>query len=359
MKKIKKRIMSVALGLATALSLISMSSFAAGSVEVDRNCELTIQYKHGDKTLSGVEFELYHVADIDEYAQFTLTEAFSQYPVEIGEYSGAEWNELATTLDSYIAQDSTKPKGPKAIDAGKTNENGKLSFPNTQDSLKPGLYLVIGKNTRSGNYRYTCDPSMVCIPGEDSSANAWVYDVSIYPKSSQKYIPDDDDPVVTTVSRKVLKRWSDSGFEDVRPDSIDVTLLKDGEEYDSATLSATNNWSYIWTGLDKDATWKVTEDVPDGYKVAITREGNTFVVKNSRIPTETITDNNPDPDPTEPDDPRGVLSEYDENFPFGVLGAYDQGMLPQTGTTWWLAVTLAGAGMLLLALGFVFRRKAE
>lgn len=356
MRNMKKRILSTTLGLLTAISILPTTAFAAGKIDTDHNVTLDIQYKYGDVILNDVEFELYRVADISEYAQFTLTEDFKQYPVEIGEYSGAEWDELATTLDSYITRDASKEEGPKAVDSGKTDADGKLSFPNEQESMTPGLYLVIGDSKSVGSYRYTCDPSIVCIPGDDKDANDWVYDVSIFPKSSRKYIPDDDNPTTTTVSRKVLKRWSDSGHEDARPDSIEVTLWKDGEEYDSATLSASNNWSYTWTELNKNATWKVTEDVPDGYTVVISREGNTFVVKNSYIPTDVITD--PEP-PTEPDNPSGVLGEHDENLPFGVLGAYDQGLLPQTGTTWWLAATLAGVGMLFFALGLMIDRNRK
>lgn len=343
MRKISKKIMSAVLGLVTAISILPSTALAAGSVETDRNVTLEIQYKYGSTVLSNVEFELYRVADISEYAQFTLTDDFKQYPVEIGEYSGAAWNELATTLDGYITRDASKPEGPKAVDSGKTDDNGKLTFPNTQDEMKPGLYLVIGSTKRTDSYRYICDPAIVCIPGEDREANEWVYDVSIFPKSSRKSIPDDDNPSGgSSVTRKVLKRWSDSGHEDVRPNSIEVSLWKNGQEYDSVTLNSSNNWSYTWTGLDKSATWKVTENVPDGYTVAIGREGNTFVVKNSYISTTEITDNDiPKGDKPSGDWPSDVLDAHDGSMPFGVL--------PQTGTTWWLAATLAGAGMLFLA----------
>lgn len=351
MRKMKKRIAAAVMGMLLAVSAIPMTAFAAGSIDTNRDCELTIQYKHGDTKLSSVGFDLYKVADVDEYARLTLTDDFEQYPVDLGDYKGAAWNELASTLDGYIARDSRKPEGPKSVDSGKTDAEGTLVFPNTQTAMKPGLYLVIGDTVRRGNHRYSCEPAIILLPSEDAATNTWDYDVSMFPKSSSKYDPDDDDPNPTTVSRKVIKSWNDSGFVDERPSSISVTLLKDGEPYESETLSEDNNWSYTWTGLSKNADWKVVEDVPDGYTVSITRQGNTFVVKNTRMPREII------PDPTEPEDPRGVLGEYGENLPFGVLGAME--MLPQTGTTWWLAAMLAGAGILLLGLGMVFRRKAE
>lgn len=353
MKKRNKKLVSAFLGLMTAVSMFALPAFAAGKVETDKACTLEIQYQYEETALSNVEFELYYVADIDEYAKFTLAEAFSQYPVEIGEYSGSEWNELASTLDSYITRDGFKGTAPEPVDSGKTDENGAISFPNQMEKMEPGLYLLIGESRQRGEYRYICDPSMICIPGQDHEANEWVYDIDVFPKSDRKYNPDDDNPIVKTISRRVVKGWDDDGFEEERPDSISVTLLKDGEEFDSVTLSDDNNWSYTWTGLDEKAVWKVVEDVPDGYTVKITKNTNTFFVKNSKMPTEKITDQ-------EPDDPRGVLSERDEYDPFGVLGAYDEdmpfGLLPQTGTTWWLAAALAGAGLLFFAMGLMIRR---
>lgn len=351
MRKMKKKLLSVAIGLVAALSMISVQAFAAGKIDTNRDCELAIQYQYGETVLKNAEFEVYKVADVSAYAEYTLTDDFKQYPVEIGSYSGEAWDELASTLEGYVYSDRRKEDGPKLFTSGKTDKEGKLVFLQGEEFLKPGLYLLLGSKHETGGYVYSCEATIVSLPGADHVNNDWDYDVTIYPKSSRK-VRDDGDG---TVQRKVIKSWNDNGFEDVRPASINVTLLKDGEEYDSATLSAGNNWSYTWKGLDRDANWKVTEDVPDGYTVSISRNGNTFVVKNTKMPTEVITD--PEP-PTEPVDPRGVLGKYDENDPFGVLGAFDQGLLPQTGTTWWLAVVLAGAGMLLLALGVVLRRKA-
>ena len=356
MRKMKKRIVSIAAGLLAAVSMLSVQAFAAGKIETDKNSEMTIHYKYEDEKVSNVEFELYRIADVSEFGVFTVTEEFEQYQIDLGDYKGSAWNELASTLDGYISRDAFKPEGPKTIDSGKTDKDGILVFPNTQESLKPGLYFLSGENVKRGDYRYSCDPAIIRIPVEDTDANEWDYEIDVFPKCDRKYMPDDS-PKPATVSRKVLKRWNDNGYEADRPDSIDVTLLKDGEEYDSVTLDDSNNWSYTWDKLDSRATWKVTEDVPEGYTVSITRQGITFLVVNKKTPPSDPPPGNPPeerpPIDTPPDDnpPRfGVLGEYDENMPFGLL--------PQTGTTWWLAAALAGAGMLLLALGVVLKRKA-
>ncbi|MBQ1322015.1 MAG: Cna B-type domain-containing protein, partial [Solobacterium sp.] len=74
----------------------------------------------------------------------------------------------------------------------------------------------------------------------------------------------------------VRKEW-DSDYEDVRPASVTVELLADGESAGSAVLNADNDWSWTFTDL-----WKYNDDgslvaysvyepeVPDGYTVSYT-----------------------------------------------------------------------------------------
>ena len=135
-----------------------------------------------------------------------------------------------------------------------------------------------------------------------------------------------------------------------------MQLLRNGEVYDTVTLSEENGWSHTWTGLDKDDTWQVVEaDVPDGYTVTVTREGITFVVTNTRSkdnpdepePGEEIPDN---PPPTGSQEPGEEIPE--EPAPQGPA-------LPQTGTLWWLVPLLACGGMALFLLGWARRRREE
>ena len=49
----------------------------------------------------------------------------------------------------------------------------------------------------------------------------------------------------------MIKRWDDAGYEQKRPDTITVTLLKDGTVYDTRTISRTDSWQYTWSGLPR------------------------------------------------------------------------------------------------------------
>ncbi|KRM14737.1 Cna B-type domain-containing protein [Companilactobacillus nantensis] len=89
----------------------------------------------------------------------------------------------------------------------------------------------------------------------------------------------------------VTKRWSDNNNQDkLRPDHVTVHLLKNGTEVDSATLNAANNWNHNFTGLDKTATYTITEDKVDSYTTNIDSTSSTNVqITNTHTPTTTTT----------------------------------------------------------------------
>ena len=63
------------------------------------------------------------------------------------------------------------------------------------------------------------------------------------------------------------KVWSDDGNRGgKRPDSVSVTLHKDGQPMEKVILSAQNGWTYTWKDLDSHFTWSVLETgIPKGY----------------------------------------------------------------------------------------------
>lgn len=109
--------------------------------------------------------------------------------------------------------------------------------------------------------------------GEDNVTNVTI---------TNKHIPE-------TVSVPVTKVWKDSGNQDnIRPESVKIQLLADGDAVGTVTLDADNNWSYTWTNLAKfdggrEITYTVDEqETPDGYTKAVSgsmTEG--FTVTNS------------------------------------------------------------------------------
>ena len=57
----------------------------------------------------------------------------------------------------------------------------------------------------------------------------------------------------------VRKVWNDSGY--YHPQSVEVSLLVDGEIVTTAVLSARNDWTCTWIGFvqKRDNSWKVQE----------------------------------------------------------------------------------------------------
>ncbi len=93
-------------------------------------------------------------------------------------------------------------------------------------------------------------------------------------------------------SLTVVKTWKDVGDQDgIRPDSITVSLLADGEETgQSLQLNAADNWIGTFTNLDMYAdgeriSYSVVEVDTDGYTTEITGDASAgYVVTNSHTP---------------------------------------------------------------------------
>lgn len=309
--RVWRRIAALAAVFVLALCL-GTTAFAYGTIDTLRESSITVYFGAEDNGFPGVEFRVYLVADVSADAQFTLTGDFAKYPVEVNGLDSSGWRQLAQTLDAYTARDHLNP-----LQTAETGADGRAVF----TGLKTGLYLVTGDCFRQGDYTYTPEPFLVCLPSPDGESGDWSYDAVVTCKYESGFNPPGDE----TVDREVLKVWEDGGDEASRPDKIVVQLLRDGEVYDTVVLSADNNWRYTWTGLDGDYTWRVVEyETPEGYTVTVHREGITFVMTNT---CDTPPDNPPVSPPGEPG-------------------------LPQTGMLWWPVPLLACAGILLFLLGW-------
>ena len=194
---------------------------------------------------------------------------------------------------------------------------------------------------------------MILLPDLDMEKNQWVYDVSAKPKQESGIVVSPP----TYISKKVLKVWNDSGKEALRPAEVTVHLLRDGKVYDTVKLSAANSWKWSWDHLSAGYSWNVVEEVSGDYKVEITQEGITFVVKNTYDETNPDKPEIPvipeDPDvPLGPGNPDGSVDVNEPDVPLGPK-------LPQTGMLWWPVPALAALGLLLLGAGILYRRREE
>jgi len=294
---------------------------------------------------------------ITNATDFLILRDFKDYNVSLRNSSNSEWKNLASTLKGLAARDQVKP-----IDQGQTDQGGKLTFPTGETLLEPGLYLVTGSKLKIDRTTYDPSPFVVMLPYNDEKTGQLKYHVDAAVKYTYKSDSSDSGPPSSkTVSRKVIKVWEDAGYEDVRPDHIEVQLLKNGKVYDTAELNEKNNWRYTWTDLDSSAEWDITEEKMDSYAVEVYREGITFVVTNTST-TEIFDDPVPEgyldfPEPPEitdldePEVPKEGVDVPEEN-----TTESSEPSLPQTGQLWWPVPVLIMAGLLCLMIGLVFRK---
>lgn len=300
MKKYKKIVLSLLL----CCLFFPLTIQAAGKINKEQDVSLTLSCSH-----ENVPFYLYYVASIDEYGELGVNSSFSDFNVNITGKNDEAWNELALTLAGYVDQEQMTPAASK-----KTDVNGNVTFP----SLDQGLYLICSEKVSSNGMIYQTSPSMVLLPSLDEINNDWVYDVNVNPKGEE--IED------TSTSIKVQKVWKDSGNEKKRPSSVMVQLYKDGQIYDSITLSEENNWQHIWENCSTKSNYTLVEQKLDSYTVQVSKEGITYLITNTY---KTVTPSVPN-----------------KNIPF-------------TGQLWWPVLILITLGLFFILIGLIRRRQNE
>lgn len=254
--------------LLTALVLIlsiSINARAAETVNLNQtgSISLTLQNSEGSqKPISDAEFTLYQVADVREEnggLAYHFASDFAGCGASLSDLTAAG---LADHLAGYA-------KTQNLIGSAKTtNAKGSVAF----GDLHVGLYLLVQTSDAPGYYPTA--PFLVSVPMANSDGTGWIYNVDASPKAQPRPDPEEDTKLT------VKKEWN--GAEENRPDYIAVRLLRDGEFYDTVILNNKNGWKYTWDGLDSSYRWSVFEDeVPDGYTVSYSQAGATITITNS------------------------------------------------------------------------------
>ena len=338
MTTIKKWIASL-LAIALCATMLAIPAMAYERVDTGKKTSLELNYKDEsrDLSISGMELRIYQVCTMTDAVRFAMTPDFEGAGVAItSDMDAGKWASLANTLASYAnTHDEIAPAATLETDG-----NGTVKF----DELSVGLYLVTGRAVTLSGYKYTPTSFLLTLPNLNTEEDVWEYDVVASNKFTRKKL--NDGP--STVSRNVLKVWEgDEGEE--RPESVTVSLLKDGKVYDTVTLNETNNWKHSWTGLDSDYQWTLSEvDVPEDYTVLVEQTGNTFVVTNTYEIEIEPPDVPLDPPPEEPG-----IDIPDDEVP------KDDGRLPQTGILWWPVQLLTLAGIVLFSVGWIKLKRSK
>lgn len=298
----KLKITALLLCLWLLLCLVPAVS-AAGLIE-EKAVSLTISSQYDGTPLVGASFSLYRVAEVDERGELNAVPPFEAFDVETRGENDAVWMAVTAALTDYVLQEEVAPYA-----TGVTDANGVLAFPAEGEALDKGLYLVMGDAHGQGEETYETTPFLVMLPSLDPVKNEWVYDVCVNAK--HKPLPKD------TVSYTVEKVWTDKDHENMRPEYITVTLLRNGEPYQTVRIYGPS-WSHTWEGLDPDSVWSIAELDVTGYVSQIRQDGFTFVITNTYTPE-----------------------------------------LPQTGQLDWPVPVMVVCGLCLFAAGYVLRRAGK
>lgn len=395
------------------LVLCLVLAFSSTAIAQQSDLNLIINCTDDGKPLPDTRFDIYFVAMTNVNGELSPTEDFVKYPVNIKNADAASLRDASLALSGLVKRDSITP-----FDSGATDHLGNLSFPFGQRKLEKGLYLVVGEAVEKDNFIVKAEPALVLLPYFDASrgeyvdtatlkpkiekteasssdtsvrvqkiwkndkgierpekitvdllngsevketvtlneGNNWQYEWKNLPLRDEKgsvtewnvverTVPDYDlsvskdgktvtltntyapheNPDGVTTSRSVKKLWEDKGNEDKRPKEITVELLKNGRLYDSAVLSESNDWRHKWDKLDRFdtdgeiITWSLRETPVSGYKSSTELNGFTFVLTNK----------------------------------------YDSPKIPTTGVPWQPAILLGSAGILLLLLGILLKKRSK
>ena len=294
--------------------LAASTSDAVEPIIPENECLLTVSYCHGETKFPDVRVKLYRIAEVSAELRYTWTQPFETSGLILNDIQTAgEWNVVRSTLEAHILAYHIDPEMTCV-----TNEDGQASFEN----LRTGMYLAIVSQAEQDDLHCRFDSALIPLPGLGQDGR-WQYQVSANMKG--EVLPPIDPDEETEF--KVLKLWKGDDGRSDRPKSIEVEIFCDGSSYKTVLLSEENHWAYSWSVKDDGADWTVVErNIPQGYAVTVEERKTSFVLTNTRIPT----------DPDDPGDP------------------------PQTGDTSNILpyiLSMLASGMMLIILGITGKKK--
>lgn len=247
MKKLKKFLAGV-VTLAMAMSMMTMTAFAAPTIEdsKDGNASLTIhKYEYnGEERPKGTG----NVDDtVPADANPLAGAGFTIYKVVDKAGMDAYYNTNPTALpsiDTYVENGAIKAAyaGNQVGQELITDVTGVVKFEN----LALGFYVVI-ETTKPAAVTTTMDPFLVSIPMTTVEGDDWLYDVHVFPKNGTKYgkveleKAGDDGTKLAGVTFALQKKNADGSWTNITAQS------GAGGDNTGSPLSLTTNASGIIT----------------------------------------------------------------------------------------------------------------
>ena len=255
-------------------AMAASTSDAIEPILPENECQLTVSYRCAETALSDVQVRLYRIAEVSADLRYTLTPAFAASGLSLdGIRTAGEWNVIRATLEAHIIAHSIASDATSV-----TDKDGQARF----EGLKTGMYLATVDLVEQNKLHYLFESALIPLPalGQDGR---WQYQTSVNAKGEvlPPVNPDEETEL------KILKLWrGDEGRND-RPKSIEVEIFCNGNSYKTVTLSAENQWAYSWSAPDDGSRWTVVErNIPKGYTATVEERSGTFVLTNTRIPSD-------------------------------------------------------------------------
>ncbi|WP_462421871.1 Cna B-type domain-containing protein [Salinicoccus sp. Marseille-QA3877] len=193
------------------------------------------------------------------------------------------------TLTNSYTPETTEISGTKTWDDA-DDQDGLRSDSITVNLLANGEQVDSGQASEETGWSYSFTDLHVYEAGEEIDYTIEEVAVEGYETSYDGFdITNSHTPATTEVSG--TKTWDDADNQDgERPDSITVNLLADGEEVDSAEVTADDEWNYSFTDLPvneagEEIVYTVTENTVADYSYNSSDEG--YDITNSYTPGET------------------------------------------------------------------------
>ena len=231
------------------------------SIFADGNKSITLECYRDDVILDNMKWRIFRVGERTNKG-FVLTGDFSGCHVDLEDMSAENIIIAGQTIESYLLEKQIAP-----LAEGYSDTNGRLVF----DKLSKGLYLAVGFPVKRPPFTY--EPSPLLLEVRDDAEN-FTYDA--YPKMIRATLAEG------ARGYMVKKVWlDDSDLFEARPAYVTVDLFRDGELFDTVTLSEANNWQHRWYSLDTEYQWRVAErTVPVNYEMRVEHNTSQFLIKN-------------------------------------------------------------------------------
>lgn len=246
-----------------------------------------------DYTLSADNNWTVTVNDLYKYSDGTeIRYAWTEKDVEEG--YAASYN----TAGTMTTITNTHEKDKISVSVTKKWEDG-----SNQDGIRPDEVKVVLKadGVEKGTYTLSDDnnwsASELVDKNTDGKEITYTWEEEAVEGYTSSQVTEGTVTTITNmhepekVSLKLVKEWNDNDNQDgIRPDSITVYLTADSfAPPQGYMLGAENDWTVTVNDLDKyyngkEIQYKWTEEVPDGYTVSYSTEGNTTVITNTHTP---------------------------------------------------------------------------